>query len=827
MEMYEKLGAFYLGRRFDTDAGEITPELLLYDAKDLTTHAVCVGMTGSGKTGLCITLLEEAALDGIPSIVIDPKGDIGNLLLTFPDLAPESFRPWIDESEAARKGMTPDEYAINRADLWKKGLADWGQTGERIQRFRNAVDLAIYTPGSDAGRPLTILRSLTAPPESMHDDRDAMRERVTSAVSGLLALLGIDADPIRSREHILLSTIINQTWREGRDLQLIALIGLIQNPPFDRIGVMDVESFYPGKERFTLAMALNGLIAAPGFQAWMEGEPMDIDRLLYTDAGQPRISIMSISHLPDAERMFFVTMLLNEIVSWMRTQPGTSSLRALLYMDEVFGFFPPVANPPSKTPMLTLMKQARAFGLGVVLATQNPGDLDYKGLSNAGTWLLGRLQTERDKMRVIDGLEGASASAGRTFDRANMEATLAGLGSRVFVMNNVHEDQPTVFHTRWAMSYLRGPLTRQQIQRLMASDIIPDPNAPGAALSSASTPGTTPTPKRIEQPVHQAEYAGQWLTVPPPIPPDISVRYLPVLMPPGPDERIIYRPALLGCGRLHYVRTSANIDDWRECTLLALLDRDELREPWENADTLDALPDLDDAPRGAASFDALPGPASQASQYTKWKKSLVDFLYREHDYTLYECEALKEYALFGEDDRAFRIRLRTILREQRDLEIEQLRKRYSPKIAALQERVRKAEQRVGVEQSHVRQQGLQTVVDIGTTVLGALFGRKTGRSTTAGAGRAVTRATRTSREHGDVERARENLQSLRDRLTELEREFEHEIENTQFSRDADRLELDEIRIRPRKSDLSLRHLGLVWAPYRTADGRDFQPAFVV
>ncbi|MDI9444224.1 MAG: ATP-binding protein, partial [Planctomycetota bacterium] len=468
MQDFEKLGVFYLGRQFDPASRSLKDELVLYDSKDLVTHAVCVGMTGSGKTGLCLTLLEEAAIDGIPAILVDPKGDLGNLLLTFPRLESADFRPWIDEAEAARQGITPEQLAEATAKKWREGLAEWGQDAARIERFRSSVDLAIYTPGSSAGLPLAVLRAFTVPPRSMLDQPDALRERIASAVSGLLALLGIAADPLNSREHILLAQIFEHAWREGRDLDLAGLVRAIQSPPFDKMGLVDLETFFPAKDRTALAMQINNLLASPGFAGWLEGEPLDIQRLLYTPEGKPRLSIISIAHLSDAERMFFVTILLGEMISWMRSQSGTTSLRAVFYMDEVFGYFPPTANPPTKTPMLTLLKQARAFGLGVVLATQNPVDLDYKGLSNAGTWLLGRLQTERDKLRVLEGLEGASAAAGAQFNRKDMEAILAGLGNRVFLMNNVHEDQPVVFQTRWCLSYLGGPLSRGQIQSLMA-----------------------------------------------------------------------------------------------------------------------------------------------------------------------------------------------------------------------------------------------------------------------------------------------------------------------------------------------------------------------
>ena len=464
MADFEKLGAFYIGRGYDAAKDALAAEPLMYDSRDLTTHAVCVGMTGSGKTGLCISLLEEAALDGIPALVIDPKGDIANLMLSFPGLSPAEFLPWIDPAEAGRKGTTPDELAKKTAETWKTGLAEWGQDGDRIRRFRDAVDIAIYTPGSTAGLPLSILRSFAPPPPG--SDPAATRDRISAAVAGLLGLVGIAVDPLKSREHILLSAIVDAAWSKGNALDLAGLIGAIQKPPFDKVGVFDIETFYPAKERLELAMSINNLLASPGFGVWLEGETLDIQRLLFTAEGKPRISIISIAHLTDPERMFVVTLLANELVAWMRRQSGTAALRALFYMDEIFGYFPPSAMPPSKLPLLTLMKQARAFGLGVVLATQNPVDLDYKGLSNAGTWFIGRLQTERDQARVIEGL--MSAQAGTGFDRGALEKLMAGIAPRVFLMRNVNDEAPILFRTRWAMSWLRGPLTLPEITRLMS-----------------------------------------------------------------------------------------------------------------------------------------------------------------------------------------------------------------------------------------------------------------------------------------------------------------------------------------------------------------------
>ncbi|MEO8225513.1 MAG: DUF87 domain-containing protein, partial [Gammaproteobacteria bacterium] len=445
MQDYEKIGSFYLGRRWDPKAGKLQDDLVLYDSADLTTHAVIIGMTGSGKTGLGISLIEEAALDRIPVIAIDPKGDLGNLLLTFPDLRPADFEPWVDPQAAAATGQALPEFAAGQAEMWRKGLADSGQSADRIARLRSAAEFRIYTPGSTAGLPLSVLGSFNAPPEALRGDADLYRQHVQGIVTGLLTLVGIEADPVDSREHILLSSVLDAEWQRGRNLDLGGLISAVQNPGVGKIGVLELETFYPSKDRFALAMRLNNLLAAPGFKAWTQGETLNAGSLFFTADGRPRVSVLSIAHLGDAERMFFVTLLLNELVAWMRAQPGTASLRAVLYMDEMFGFLPPVAAPPSKVLLLTLLKQARAFGLGVVLATQNPVDLDYKALSNAGTWFIGRLQTVQDRNRVRDGLLGAAPGEG--LDATSLDATLASLGKRTFLLHNVHEQSPVLMQT--------------------------------------------------------------------------------------------------------------------------------------------------------------------------------------------------------------------------------------------------------------------------------------------------------------------------------------------------------------------------------------------
>ncbi|MCA9060005.1 MAG: ATP-binding protein, partial [Planctomycetaceae bacterium] len=751
MADFEKLGQFYLGKTCSTELGGTgTDELVLYDARDLTTHAICVGMTGSGKTGLCLSLLEEAAIDGIPAICIDPKGDLGNLMLTFPELRPADFEPWVDAAEATRQGLTTNEYAKKTADLWKRGLAEWGQDGARIRRLQESCEVRIYTPASSAGHPLTVLKSFGAPSPQVMNDPEAFRERIMAAVSGLLALLQIDADPIASREHILLSTILNHFWSAGSAVDMPTLIRSIQAPPFDKVGFLDLESFFPSADRFRLAMQRDNLLASPGFAAWAEGDPLDVASLLYTPEGKPRLAIISIAHLSEQERMFFVTILLNEILTWVRSQPGTSSLRALLYMDEVFGYFPPTANPPSKQPMLTLLKQARAFGLGCVLATQNPVDIDYKGLSNAGTWFLGRLQTERDKQRVLEGLEGAAATTGAAFDRSRMEQILAGLSSRVFVMNNVHEDGPVVFRTRWCLSYLRGPITRHQISTLMAPL---KTSSTGTNSRSAFAPPATELAHDDARPV---------------LPPGIPEVFFPIR---GRRDGIVYRPSLLAEARVHFVDSKSKTDHWDDVTLVCLAGDSVAADPWEEAEDWDEadLPNLTtepDAPE--AVFRDLPAELTAKRSYSSWTTALKNHLYRNHTLPIWQCPDLRQASAPGETEGAFRAKLRHAAHEERDLQVGKLRARYQSRFNTLTDQIRRAEQKIESEKSQKSQKTLSTAVSVGTSILGALFGRKLGSvSNITRAGSALRNASGIAREAEQVRHAEESLAALLQKQQDL------------------------------------------------------------
>ena len=801
MENFEKLGVFYLGRPYDLKEKKPKDGLLLYDSKDLVTHAVCVGMTGSGKTGLCIGLIEEAALDGIPSIIIDPKGDLPNLLLTFPELRPEDFAPWINEEDAQKKGLSSADYAAQQAELWKNGLARWGQDGARIKRLRDAADFRIYTPGSNAGIPVSILKSFAAPPPQIVEDDELLTERVNTTATSLLGLLGIDADPIKSREHILLSNIFSKEWSAGRDLDIAGLILQIQSPALTRIGVMDLDSFFPPKDRFELATSLNNLLAAPAFAAYMEGEPLDIQNILYTPTGKPRVAIFSIAHLNDAQRLFFVSLLLNQMLGWMRTQSGTTSLRAILYMDEIFGYFPPVANPPTKLPLLTLLKQGRAFGLGVVLATQNPVDLDYKGLANTGTWIIGRLQTERDKARILEGLEGVAGGTGLKFDRQEMEQTLAGLESRIFVLNNVHEDGTEVFESRWAMSYLRGPLTRNQIKTLMT----PVKSSSGTVTAAEPTPSRPPTAAgpTIEPSTKARE---------PLLPPEVPRYFVPVRN--NGNGSLVYHPMVIGTADVRF--SDKRVETTKQISLLApLAAGGVLAVDWEGASQVDIpVSDLELEPSEDAQFAELPAAAAKPKNYDKWQKDFANWLYRGQRVELLKSARLEQSSNPGESERDFRLRLQQHAREQRDAAVEKLRQKYAPKIAALEERRRRAEQAVERESEQASGQKMQTAISFGATLLSSFMGRKGVSLTTLGRATSAARGVgRSMKESQDVGRAQETVAAINQQLAELDEQFKTETAALERTYDAESDALETVTMKPTKANIHVHLLGLAWTPY--------------
>jgi hypothetical protein len=797
----EGLGVFYLGTTCD-DTGRSTAAPLLVDARRFTTHAVCVGMTGSGKTGLLVGLIEEAALDGIPTLVIDPKGDLANVLLAFPDLAPADFLPWVDPEAARRDNISLEDLAARTAQKWSAGLAASGQSGDRIRRLHEAAEFAVYTPGSRSGRPLAMLGSLEAPSPEVLADPEARRERIESLVSGILALVGIDAEPGKSRDHVLLSTIIESLWKSGQKVDFGTLVRTIPTPPIDRVGFLDLENFYPAGDRFQLATRLNTVAAAPGFEAWLEGEPLDVGRLLWSPAGKPRVAVVSIAHLAESQRMAFVTLLTGQTVAWMRTQGGTSSLRALFLMDEVFGYVPPVANPPSKTPILTLMKQARAYGLGVVLATQNPVDLDYKGLSNAGLWFLGRLQTARDKARVLDGLEGAATTAGGSFDRGRLDRLLSGLEQRRFLMHSVHGDEETLFQTRWTMSYLRGPLLKEEIRRLSAGDpaaaqpLKPEAEAPGTAFSGG--------PRPI-------------------LPPGVREVFFAPSGPPAADGRVHYEPHVLGRAIVRYSLTSAGIDEHRETICLARAGDSLGESAWEAADVLAEPPEVEPSPR-PGSFAPLPAALAGPRGYASLATSLKGWLGRTANLTIWRAPAIDAVSRPGEDERDFRSRITLRVHEWRDTEMARVRARQAAKLASVEDRLERARQKVEKEKAEAQNQSMQTYVSIGSAVIGALFGRKKISSTTIGkAATSMRSASRAARQQADVAHAEESLSSLEEKRRLLEDELDAELERIRLEFAPERMTLERVEVPARKTGTAVEDVVLAWVPRRERTAESLRP----
>ena len=790
MQDFEKLGLFYLGREYDLSTNAATEIPLLYDSRDLVTHAVCIGMTGSGKTGLCLGLLEEAAIDGVPVIAIDPKGDLGNLLLTFPDLSASDFRPWIDADEAQRAGKTPDAFAAEQADAWKTGLSQWGQDGARIKRLRSSAEFAIYTPGSHAGLPVSVLSSFAAPPAGIRAERESLAERASNTATSVLSLAGVTAEP-RSREHTLLAMLLTEAWSEGKDLDLASIIQQVQKPSIEKVGIIDLESFFPEKDRFALAMQLNGILAAPGFEQWFEGEPLDPASLLRTADGKPRISIFSIAHLGDAERMFFVSLLLNQLLGWMRAQSGTSSLRAILYMDEIAGYFPPVSNPPSKPPLLTMLKQARAFGVGVVLATQNPVDLDYKALANIGTWFLGRLQTERDKARLLEGLEGAASGS---LDRKEADRILSSLGKRVFLLHNVHESKPTVFQTRWTMSYLRGPLSKAEIQQLSGGD----------ARSSERVTSRTAVAPAVE-----ARGPDDRSSAPPVMPPGIEQYFVPQA---GADPAT-FSPVVLGAARVTFTDARLGIDTSKDVLYATPVSDGAIPIDWQQSTQVNAAPGdlLRTAPAGAT-FARVPAAAQQARNYATWQKSFSQWLAQTQRIDLLRHKETKLTSRIDENERDFRARVQDALRQARDAERDAVQKKFAARREVLATRVRRAEEAVQREQQQASQQKTQTMLSMGAAAIGALFGRKT--FTTGTLGRATTAARgvgRTMKEGEDVKRAEQNVTEERQKLAAFDEQAQQELQQVAARYDA-AVELERVSLAPKRGQVQVLFVGLGWQP---------------
>ena len=786
---FEKLGLLYLGRELDVETGEPSERPFLYKNKSLTTHGVIIGMTGSGKTGLGVGLIEEAIMDNVPSIVIDPKGDMGNLLLTFPDNRAEDFAPWIDPAEAARKEMAVDEFAAATAKTWKDGLAFWGQGPERIKDLRSKTTMTIYTPGSSAGVPVSVLGGFMVPNESVLSDTDTLNSLVSATTTSLLALVNINGDPLQSKEHILLSSLLLHFWRKGEALSMESLIGQIVSPPFTKVGVFSLDTFFPQNDRMSLAMTLNNILASPTFSAWTEGEPLDIQRILYGENGSPRTAIFSIAHLSDAERMFFVTMLLNQVIGWMRSQQGTSSLKALLYMDEIFGYFPPTANPPSKKPMMLLLKQARAFGVGVVLSTQNPVDLDYKGLSNIGTWFVGRLQTRQDQDKVVDGIVGASDG---NLDGAKVRSLLSDMKGRQFLVNSAHLDEPLLFETRWVMSYLKGPISKSDIKKLMAAKKvtagIDDISTPisTASAQSPNSPGLAPV---VSKSIEQLYYMQNMLS-----------------------DRCCMEPKLGLNASVRFYNAKRNIDKVVEINEQLFLDDSFSRPDWEGSVQAEyLLEDCSSNPPDGSSYYPLPPGFTDMKDLKKLSKSFSDYLYQNKKLELFRVVSL---GLESEPDESlgdFKVRLSDHLREKKEEAVDKLEAKYRTKQERLEQKLVRAMAKVDKEQQDVQSKTTDSIISFGAAIVGAFFGRKKLSATNIGkAATGMRNVGRVSKEKSDVKRAEQAVLDVQASIEELAIEIEDKVLDLGDNYEVDNFEIETFAIKPRRSDIFDVRLVLVW-----------------
>ncbi len=822
-EVYEQLGSFYLGRGYDVASKQMDDDLVLYDSKDLVTHGVVLGMTGSGKTGLCLAVLEEAAMDGIPVIAIDPKGDISNFLLTFPNLAGDEFQPWVNEEDARKMGQNTEDYAAAQAALWTKGLGDWGQSAARIEQMRSKVDINIFTPGSNAGIPVSIVASLAAPAPEVLEDDEVFNERVETCVSSLLSLAGIEGDPVNSPEHILVSTIFSTCWQKGQDVTLEDLVRMVQQPPFKKVGVVALDEFLNEKKRNEVAMKLNNLIASPSFASWLQGVPLDIAKMLYTPEGKPRVSIFSIAHLSDQQRMFFVSLLLTQMLSWMRAQSGTTSLRAMLYMDEIYGYLPPTANPPSKKPMMILLKQARAFGLGILLATQNPVDLDYKALSNIGTWWLGRLQTERDKMRVLDGLEGAATSQNAKFDRATIEKTLSALGNRIFLMNNVHEDQPAIFQVRWTMSYLRGPISRDQIKTLMdpkrkamLAEVRKPAKATPASAGDASDDAAPAAQKQAaatEEPVSD-EDAGF-------LPPTKATATGSVIRPALPDSAVeyfmpsekagSYQPALLRSATVLYIDDKKKVNGRVNVTVANEIDLDNAKVLWDKF--IDVPRDLDLSaleknPVDGSTLGTLPNALLKGATYDKLKsdKGFAEWISINTDVTIFYSPLLDEYSNIGETQADFRTRASQSARESRDQAVDDLKNKLGKQAKSIMDDVNDAMAKADAQKSQASSAMMSTAVSVGASLLNSFLGRKTALVTAT----TINSASRAWKERGEASAAESNIEALKQQLKDLDTQLEEGSQKIRDQYDPTNIVLEPTKLSPKKTNITTNAVGVLW-----------------
>lgn len=811
----DRAGKFYIGREYDLAAKKTLKTPVLYDPGDLTTHGVVVGMTGSGKTGLGVGILEEAAMAGIPAIIVDPKGDIANLPLHFPELRAEDFKPWVDPLEARRSGGSQDDMAAELASRWRSGLEKWGLGPDEVHRVRRSADYSVYTPGSTAGVPVDILTSLEAPELPWDENRELLLDKVSSTTTALLTLVGIEADPVRSREHILLANILEQAWKSGEDLDLPTLIHQVQQPPFEKLGALDLEQSYPKDDRVELAMTLNNLLASPSFEVWTEGAPLHIEDLLWTADGGPRHSIFYMAHLSDQERMFFVTLLLSALESWMRSQPGASSLKMLLYFDEMFGFLPPVAKPPSKPPLLRLLKQGRAYGLGLLLTTQNPVDLDYKALSNAGTWFVGKLQTEQDKARLLDGLEGVSvAEVG--IDRAQFDKHISALGKRVFLLHNVHEAGPQIFYTRWAMAYLKGPIALPQVRDVNAWAGVPDlpaevkkpaDRAPAHAVEPPrTTAGRPEVPARIEE-----AFVANTVTA------SQAVKALGAKTEEYSHKSLVYRPALLAQANVRYLKRDLGVDVDQQLAALVVDPGRRGVVRWEEHHISPFSRDaLEDEPTPDGSFSELTAPFDDAKTLRALEKDFMDYVYHEAELPLLSNPSLDLIGGAHESEQDFRRRCAEKARQGQEQEAEELREKFEKKVERIRDKLAREERELEEDKAELAGRKLEEYATHAENILGLFTGSRSRRRVSS----SLTKRRLTSKAKADVDETMQEIEAFREEMVDLEIELAEALEDLDERWQDAAEDIEEIVIKPYKKYIQLDFFGVAWLPFWRLERED-------
>lgn len=766
-------------------------------ADRLRTHGVVLGMTGSGKTGLCLVLLEELVRAGVPIIALDPKGDLSNLGLLFGDFTGNDFAPWVGRDD------DPARVALR----WKAGVARSGLGSDDVAALARKLSLRVFTPGSTAATPVDVLGALRRPAPELLADTEARADLVRDTVSGLLGLIGKESDPVRDPAHIVLSTVLDHLWASGADPDLETLILQLVDPPFSKVGVFPLDRFFSPDDRMDLAMALNGVVAAPGFAPWKEGAPLDVEALLTVGSTVP-VNVFHLAHLDESQRAFFVSMLLSRVLAWSRSQPGTEGLRALVFFDEVAGYLPPhPGNPASKGPLLTLMKQARAVGLGVVLATQNPVDLDYKALSNAGVWAIGRLQTPQDRDRVLKGI-GAPG----------LDDVVQGLEKRQFLVHQVGRGAPTVIGTRHAMCYLRGPFTRADLERLQARQVS-DPALPPLPRAARAAPPPVPAAvPPLPQAAPPAPVADDLLPVPPTVPgvarlfldPRVafSARLDGVFAahagPARADGATAWAPALYAHLRLRFDEEQKGfVHDLHERRVwYPLRDRLPSEAVAVDLEETDLLPE----PPAGGRFAPLPDWMDEEKELAQLRKSIVDSVYRSESAGMWAHPQLRLYGKGGESKEDFTARVQQAIDDRVDSQIAKEQEKVRKRVDRLEDRIRKKEAKLVELEGAAKARKVAEAVNLGETLLSFFGGRKKSLSS------AVTKRRMAATAASRVSAAEQDIADLHAQAADLAAELEDR--EAAFRDDGQALldHIEERRVRLEKNDIQVHAFGVLWVP---------------